>query len=107
MKYSMPFSDPIEHNKSVALQYFKDVLDGKKFDLMDELFTTDVMMHRPEGELSDLGRIKEIFKSLLSKSKMKTTIHDMIASGDRVVVRLSHEQVCAPRRTPEKSFGHS
>jgi predicted SnoaL-like aldol condensation-catalyzing enzyme len=84
-----------EHNKSVVLQYFKEVLDDKKFDLMDELFTTDVIMHRPEGDLSNLSQIKVGFKTALSKSKMETTIHDIIATGDRLVVRLSHEQVFA------------
>jgi predicted ester cyclase len=80
-----------EHNKSVVQRYFQDVLDGKQFDIMNELFTTDIMMHRPEGVLSNLSKIQPLFQSALSPHTFKTTIHDIFASGDRVFVRLSHQ----------------
>ncbi|WP_372882320.1 ester cyclase [Psychromonas sp.] len=80
-----------EHNKSIAQRYFQDVLDGKQFDIMNELFTADIMMHRPEGILSNLSKIQPLFKSALSPHTFKTTIHDIFSSGDRVFVRLSHQ----------------
>ena len=79
-----------EHNKSIVLRYIQEVLDGKQYATMKELFTTDIMMHRPEGVLSNLPFIQMIFESALSPHTLKTTIYDIFASGDRVFVRLSH-----------------
>lgn len=85
-------SSPLEEdNKSIVLRYLEEVLDGKQYATMDELFTTDIIMHRPEGVLSNLFFIQMIFKSALSPHTIKTTIHDIFASGDRVFVRLSHQ----------------
>lgn len=82
--------DQEAHNKAVVLRYFHEVLDGKRFDRMDALFTKDVVMHRPDGTLSDLAFIQSMFKTGLSAHDLETIIHDVIASEDRVVVRLSH-----------------
>ena len=79
-----------EHNKSIVLRYMQEVLDGKQYATMNELFTTDIVMHRPEGVLSNLPDIQMIFEGALSPHTLQTTIHDMFASGDRVFVRLSH-----------------
>ena len=84
-------ADPIDHNRSVVLRYIKEVLDGKKIDLLDELFTTDIIMHRPEGKLSNLDQVKMVFGFVFSAVTFETTIHDIIASDNRVVVRLSHK----------------
>lgn len=80
-----------EHNKSVVQRYFKDVLDGKQFDIMSELFTEDIVMHRPGSDWSNLSKIQPLFTAGISPHTFKTTIHDIVASGDRVFVRLSHE----------------
>jgi hypothetical protein len=79
-----------EHNKSIVLRYIQEVLDGKQFSHMPELFTPDIQMHRPETELSNLSYIQRIFSYALSQHTLQTTVHDIISSGDRVVVRLSH-----------------
>jgi predicted ester cyclase len=86
-------TDSTEHNRSVVLRYFKEVLDGKKIGLLDELFTIDVIMHRPEGKLSNLDQAKMSLGFGLSFVTLETTIHDIIASDNRVVVRLSHTAV--------------
>ena len=80
-----------EHNKSIVLRYFKEVLDGKQFNLMPELFTSDIQMHRHEGELYDLSYIQRGFSYALSQHTIQTTILDIFSSGDRVFVRLSHQ----------------
>ena len=86
-------ADPIDHNRSVVLRYVKEVLDGKKIDLLDELFTTDVIMHRPEGKVSNLDQVKMFFGFAFSVVTLETTIHDIFESDNRVVVRLSHKAV--------------
>jgi hypothetical protein len=86
-------TDPIEQNRSVVLRYIKEVLDGKKIDLLHELFTTDVIMHRPEGNLSTLDQVKMFLGLGLSFVTLETTIHDIFASDNRVALRLSHKAV--------------
>jgi hypothetical protein len=86
-------TDFIEHNRSAVLRYIKEVLDGKKMDLLDELFATDVIMHRPEGELRSLDQVKTFLEFGLSFITFETTIHDIFASDNRVAVRLSHKAV--------------
>lgn len=79
------------HNKSIALRYIHDVLDGGQTGIMPELFTPNTQMHRPEVDISKLSVIQPIFSRALSTQKLKTTIHDIFTSGDRVFVRLSHK----------------
>ena len=81
---------PEERNKAVVLQYFKEILDGEQYVLMPEVLTQGVTMHRPEGTLAYLGMVQGVFEKALSPHSMKTTIHEMVASGDYVSVRLSH-----------------
>jgi predicted ester cyclase len=79
-----------EHNKSMVVIYFQEILDGEQYNRMPDVFTPDVVMHRPEGTLTYLGIVQTAFKKALSPHTIETTIHEMIASGDDVSVRLSH-----------------
>jgi predicted SnoaL-like aldol condensation-catalyzing enzyme len=79
------------HNTSVVKEYFRDVLDGKRYDRMTDLFTPDVAMHRPEGTLTYLGVILAALQKALSAHTIETTIHETVASGDFVTVRLTHK----------------
>ena len=81
---------PEEHNKSVVSQYFQEILDGKQYSQMPEVLTPDVVMHRPEGTLTYMDMIYTVFEKALSPHTIETTIHEMVASGDYVSVRLSH-----------------
>ena len=82
-----------EHNKSIVLRYIQEVLDGKQFSLMPELFTPDIQMHRPGGELNDLSYIQRAFSNALSQHTIQTTILDIFSSGNHVFVRLSHQMI--------------
>lgn len=88
-----------EHNKSIVLRYFQEVLDGKQFATTEELFTPNSVIHRPEGTVSNLSFIKMFFELALSDLTVKTTIHDIFASGDRVCVRLSHRMTYSSKQT--------
>ena len=59
---------------------------------MDERFASDVLIHRPEATTNNLVQIKMNYKLVLSRGGIQTRIHDIIAAGDRVVVRLSHKR---------------
>ena len=79
-----------EHNKSVVSQYFQEILDREQYSRMPEVFTPDVVMHRPEATATYIGMIQTAFEKALSPHTIETTIHEMIASGDYVSVRLNH-----------------
>lgn len=39
-------TSPEEHNKSIVVQYFREILDGKQYDQLPDVFTYDVVVHR-------------------------------------------------------------
>ena len=77
------------------LQYFQDILDGKQFNQMPDVFTSDVVMHRQDGAWSSLYVIQPLFEGMLTPHAMKTTIHEVVASGNYVAVRLTHTMTFA------------
>jgi len=85
-----------ESNKTIVRRYFEEVLDKRKLDILDEIVTTDCIIHRPEA--SEPIRGLEAFKDALERilnayTEFTTTIHDLIAEEDRVACRLSHRAV--------------
>lgn len=87
---SEPKSVREEHNKTLVTQYFHEILDGKQYSRMPEVLAPNVVMHRPEGTLTYLDTVQIALEKALSPHTMETTIHEMVASGDYVSVRLSH-----------------
>jgi predicted ester cyclase len=82
-----------ETNKAIVRRYFREALDRRKLDVLDEIITLDCVIHRPEA--SEPIRGLEAFKHALERilqtySEFTTTIHDLIAEEDRVACRLSH-----------------
>ncbi|MDP6180146.1 MAG: ester cyclase [Desulfatiglandales bacterium] len=85
-----------EKNKAVVGRYFPEVVDEGNVDILDELFMAYCIIHRPE-ELTPLVGL-ENFKQALVRilnvySEFRTTLHDLFASEDRVVCRLTHRAV--------------
>ena len=85
-----------ESNKAIVRRYFEEVLDKRKLDILDEMVTTNCIIHRPEA--SEPIRGLEAFKQALERilqvySEFTTTIHDLIAEEHRVACRLSHRAV--------------
>jgi len=77
--------------QKVVLSYFHDVLDGRKIGLLDSLFLPECVIHRPEGTVRGLAGIRGVVdRNVAAYSAFATEIHDIIESGDRVVVRLTH-----------------
>jgi predicted ester cyclase len=81
---------PEEHNKAIVVQYFQEILDGEQYGRMPDVFTSDVVVHRPEGTVTYMDAMHAMFVKGLAPHTMVTTIHEMVASGDYVSVRLSH-----------------
>jgi len=86
------------HQKEVVRRYFEEALDKRKLDILDELATTDCVIHRPEMRepIAGLEAFREVLRRILQVySEFSTTIHDLVAEDDRVACRLSH---CAVNR---------
>jgi predicted ester cyclase len=85
-----------EQNKTFVRRYFVEVIDKGNVGLLDELFTADCVIHRPEAPEPIVGI--EAFRQALggilrTYREFNTTIHDLIAEDDRVACRLSHRAV--------------
>jgi predicted ester cyclase len=83
----------VASHKAIVRRYFEEAVDKRNLDVLDEIVTTDCVIHRPEA--SEPIRGLEAFKQALEKilqvySELTTTIHDLIAEEDRVACRLSH-----------------
>ena len=83
----------VEENKEIVAGYFAEVVDKLNIDLLDQYYTDECIIHRPEVSKSIIGI--ENFKVGLSRvidsySSIKTTIYEMFGSDDRIACRLSH-----------------
>jgi len=86
----------IAANKTTVRRYFKEALDKRNLDVLDEIVITDCIIHRPEASepISGLEAFKHALERILQVySEFTTTIHDLIAEEDRVACRLSHRAV--------------
>ncbi|HXV81707.1 MAG TPA: ester cyclase [Candidatus Binatia bacterium] len=85
-----------EENKATVRRYFAEALDKRNMDILDEFFTADCVIHRPEASeaLVGLDNFKRALGTLLDTySEFRTTVHDLFASDDRVACRLRHRAV--------------
>ena len=82
----------IEDNKAVARRFYDEVLNQRKVELLDELAVEDYVEHDPfpgQGNgLADLkARVAGFHRAF---DPLTFTIQDVIAEGDRVVVRWTN-----------------
>lgn len=83
----------LEANKELVRRYYREVVDQANLEILAEFFTEDCIIHRPEasGVIKGLAAFRRHFERALDVySSIKTTLHDIIAEGDRVVCRMSH-----------------
>jgi steroid delta-isomerase-like uncharacterized protein len=81
----------VEQNKQVVGRYYSEVLNEGRTDLLSELALTDYVEHDPFPGQSD-GRDDFVARVELLRSAfapLRFTVEDVIAEGDRVVVRWS------------------
>src|SRR3982751_1201165 len=87
-------SAPVDDVKYPVRRYFHDVLDGKCFDLVDELFAEDYRDHDPANPNQTCGAVneKEHVRGFLSAfPDSRFTIEEMVAERDLVVTRWQAE----------------
>ena len=80
-----------EQNKASARRFMEGVLNTKDLDLAEELIADDLVEHNPfPGFPPDKKGVLEGFRAMFEAfPDMKTTIIDIIAEGDRVVIHSS------------------
>jgi predicted SnoaL-like aldol condensation-catalyzing enzyme len=78
-------------NKAVVERYFHEVLDGKKIELMPEILTQDVVLHRPGFDVTGLGAAMQRLRGVLRDYvAFSTELSGVIAEGDMVSARVLH-----------------
>lgn len=81
-----------EQNKQLAKRVFDEVLNGRNLSVLDELAVTDYEEHSPlPGQRTGLDGLKDRYGMLLDAMDVRFTIEDLIAEGDRVVLRWSNQ----------------
>jgi steroid delta-isomerase-like uncharacterized protein len=82
-----------EHNEAIVHRIYKEYLDELDPSAADELLDADVVLHGVAAFGDGYGRenVKEGFSAFLSGfAERHTDVEDVIAQGDRVVVRHTH-----------------
>ena len=79
-----------EQNKKAARRLFEELWNDRKLNLADELIAPDYRNHDPNTP--DFGAGPDAYKKLVGMytkafPDLRLTIDDMIAEGDKVVVR--------------------
>jgi steroid delta-isomerase-like uncharacterized protein len=80
-----------ESNKDLVRRYYDEVLNEGKIDALDELAVPDYQENDPlPGQSTGLQGLRDRVSILLSALSPHFTVHDVIAEGDRVVVRWTN-----------------
>lgn len=78
-------------NKEVVRRVYDEVLNKRNLNLIQELFRPDYIEHDPmPGQRTGLDGVNDRFGMLIKALDPHFTIEDLIAEGDRVVVRWTN-----------------
>lgn len=81
----------MDRNKEIARRIYEEVLNKRDLELLDELVAPDYEEHDPlPGQGTGLDGIKTRLRMLIEAFDPTFTIEDMIAEGDKVVVRWTN-----------------
>jgi steroid delta-isomerase-like uncharacterized protein len=82
-----------EKNKAIVRRFYEVVFDKKRVDLTDELFARDYLDHAPfPGQGPGLEGAKQKWATVIAATPdLRVQIEDIVAEGDRVVVRWAYE----------------
>ena len=80
-----------EDNKRIVRRFVEEMLSGHNLAVADQLFTADFIDHDaddPDGHLSGVeGARAEVGAFLAAFPDMRVTVDDLIAEGEKVVLR--------------------
>ncbi|MFJ8082200.1 ester cyclase [Streptomyces sp. NPDC096205] len=80
-----------ETNKALVRRFFEEVLNGRNMEVIDELVAADYQEHDPfPGQREGREGLKDRMTMLIEGLAPTFTIDDLIAEGDRVVIRWTN-----------------
>ncbi|WDV53190.1 ester cyclase [Streptomyces coeruleorubidus] len=80
-----------ETNKALVRRLFEEVLNGRRMEIIDELAATDYQEHDPfPGQREGREGLKDRVTMLVEGLAPTFSIDEIIAEGDRVVVRWTN-----------------
>jgi predicted ester cyclase len=81
----------MELNKDLARRIYEEVINKRDLDLLDELVSPGYIEHDPlPGQGEGIEGIRDRYRMLIEGLDPYFTIEDLIAEGDRVVVRWTN-----------------
>jgi steroid delta-isomerase-like uncharacterized protein len=81
-----------ETNKATVRRFLDQVLNEQRHDLAEEFLADNVEFHGPSGSFIGLSEVTEWFAMLAAAfPDWQATIVDVVAEGDKVVVRLNNK----------------
>jgi lactoylglutathione lyase len=97
-------------NKAIVRRYFSEMVDKRSDKLIEELWTEDCVVHRPDASATIMGReaYRQAFNRVVAPySEIKSTIHNLVAENDLVVCHLSHKVVHRGGNWTSRLGGHA
>ena len=80
-----------ETNKSLARRFYVETLNARRIDTVDDLAVAEYVEHDPlPGQRDNREGLKDRARALTEALSPTFTIEDIIAEGDRVVVRWTN-----------------
>jgi ketosteroid isomerase-like protein len=84
----------VEENRALVRRYFEEIDRTGDESVLDQYVSADFVDHSPSpGCTPDLGGLKAAFRMFRSGSPGTHRIDDIIAEGDKVVVRVTGQGV--------------
>lgn len=82
-----------EKNKALTRRFYEEVLSKKNLNAIDELCAPEVVDHNPvPGQEPGLQGLRQtIGEYLRAFPDMRVTVHEVVAEGDVVAVRITGE----------------
>ncbi|HWI00309.1 MAG TPA: ester cyclase [Propionibacteriaceae bacterium] len=83
-----------ETHKSLVRRFYDEALNARRLQVIDELALADYAEHEPlPGQRDGLVGLKDRASMLIEGLASTYTVHDVVAEGDRVVVRWTNAGV--------------
>jgi len=81
---------PTEANKAVARRTWDEAANQRNLDLIEELFTPDLVWHEPDRDIHGYDEAKQYMSMFnVAFPDISATVEDEIAEGDKVVTRYT------------------
>jgi steroid delta-isomerase-like uncharacterized protein len=79
-----------ETNKAIVRRYIEQIVNNQRNDLVDEFFVDTVELHGPGPGINGRAALGEYYATFAAAfPDWHTRINDMVAEGDKVVVRYT------------------